>query len=137
MVAMRIGDLAARAGVNIQTLRFYERKGILRQPARTASGYRSYTAADLESVLFVRRCQLLGFTLKEIRQLAELHALAAAAQQRNTPQARKGIQIIAGERLRILDERIQSLQGMRAQLLGLLHESNGLPDPICPFKKSE
>lgn len=134
---MRIGDLAQKAGVNIQTLRFYERTGILRSPGRTASGYRSYTESDLESVRFVRRCQLLGFTLKEIRHLAELHALAGGSPVKDAPQARSAIQTMARERLRLVDQQIQALEGMRDQLLGLLHESGGQADPICPFKKSD
>jgi DNA-binding transcriptional MerR regulator len=71
--AMRIGELAARAEVNIQTLRFYEREGLLRLPERTAAGYRSYAESDLERVRFIRVCQGLGFTLREIYQLLELH----------------------------------------------------------------
>ena len=70
---MKIGDLAKRAGVNVQSIRFYEREQLLRQPARTASGYRSYTEHDLEHVVFIKQCQHLGFTLKEIRELADLH----------------------------------------------------------------
>jgi MerR family mercuric resistance operon transcriptional regulator len=134
---MRIGDLAARAGVNIQTLRFYERKGILPQPPRTTSGYRSYSESDLNSVLFVRRCQLVGFTLKEICQLAKLHSEDCGPQARRSAEARRGIQTIARERLRIIDEQIESLRGMRSQLLGLLNETNGEPDPVCPFRKAE
>ena len=126
---MRIGVLATRAGVNIQTLRFYERKGILRRPPRTASGYRAYSEGDLASVMFVRRCQLVGFTLKEIQKLAPLHSSAKA-------ESRKSIQAIARERLGIITAEIESLQRMRAQLVGLLNETDGQPDPICPFKKS-
>lgn len=74
---MRISELARRASVNIQTVRFYERRGLLREPARTASGYRSYEQADLESVVFIRWCQRLGFTLNEVRQLLELHRAIA------------------------------------------------------------
>src|SRR5271165_6959995 len=60
---MRIGELAERAEVNIQTLRFYEREGLIPPPERTASGYRSYALSDLERVRFIRICQGLGFTL--------------------------------------------------------------------------
>jgi MerR family copper efflux transcriptional regulator len=74
---MRIGELAARATVNVQTLRFYEREGLLRPPERTASGYRSYSESDLERVRFIRLCQGLGFTLREIQQLLILHKRVA------------------------------------------------------------
>jgi DNA-binding transcriptional MerR regulator len=134
---MRIGDLADKAGVNIQTLRFYERKGILRQPPRTASGYRAYTDKDLHTVLFVRRCQGVGFTLKEICRLAELHAAGDDEGRPRTVEARRGIQTLARERLAVVDQQIEMLKGMRSQLLGLLHETDGQPDPVCPFKKAE
>src|SRR5271169_273639 len=70
---MRIGDLAKRAGVNIQTVRFYERELVLRQPPRTNSGYRSYSDLDLRRMVLIKQCQHLGFTLKEIREFAALH----------------------------------------------------------------
>jgi len=58
---MRIGELARRARVNLQTVRFYERRGLLRKPARTRAGYRIYEDADLESLVFIKWCQRLGF----------------------------------------------------------------------------
>jgi MerR family copper efflux transcriptional regulator len=70
---MRIGELSQRAGLNIQTIRFYERKRVLREPQRTPSGYRSYEPADLERLIFIKQSQKLGFTLREIRQMVELH----------------------------------------------------------------
>ncbi len=73
---MRLGELALRAGVNLQTIRFYERRNILREPARTASGYRVYIKSDLEDVCFIKQCQALGFTLKEIQPLLQLHTAA-------------------------------------------------------------
>jgi MerR family copper efflux transcriptional regulator len=123
---MRIGDLARRAGVNIQTIRFYERERVLREPLRTTSGYRSYSEHDLEQVVFVRKCQHLGFTLKEIMELAELHAALGPS----TPAARDGIRGIAGERLRLIEEKIRALQEMREHLRGMLAESG-----ICPAQK--
>src|ERR1700687_2026699 len=71
--SMRVGDLAKRAGVNIQTVRFYERERVLRQPPRTSSGYRAYTDIDLRRLVLIKQLQPLGFTLKEIRQFAALH----------------------------------------------------------------
>jgi MerR family transcriptional regulator, copper efflux regulator len=70
---MRIGQLATRAGVNIQTIRFYERRRILSAPPRSISGYRQYAEADLDELRIIRRCKELGFTLKEIQQLLGLH----------------------------------------------------------------
>ena len=70
---MQIGQPARAAGVNIQTIRFYEREKLLPSPPRTASGYRDYRKSDLDRVLFIRRNHEIGFTLAEIRQLLDLH----------------------------------------------------------------
>src|ERR1700733_226498 len=100
---MRIGELAARAEVNIQTLRFYEREGLLRRPMRTPSGYRSFEESDLEKVRFIRICQGLGFTLREIQQLVQLHKSASASRGARTmqPAAVREIIELANERLAV------------------------------------
>ncbi|MGH9117955.1 MAG: MerR family transcriptional regulator [Acidimicrobiales bacterium] len=69
---MQIGSLADQAGVSIDTVRFYERRGVLPTPERTASGYRTYTAAAVERIRLARRLQRLGFTLDEV--IDALHA---------------------------------------------------------------
>jgi Hg(II)-responsive transcriptional regulator len=69
-----IGSLAQDAGVGIQTVRFYERTGLLKQPTRRASGYRQYSLEDSKQIRFIKRAQELGFTLKEIKSLLELQA---------------------------------------------------------------
>ena len=69
---MRIGELARKAGVDVQTVRFYEREGLLDSPARTGSGYRAYGEGDLERLHFVRHCRSLDMPLAEIRRLIEL-----------------------------------------------------------------
>lgn len=69
---MSIGELAAQAGVNVQTVRYYERRGILSEPARTASGYRQYDANALYRLHFIKRAQELGFSLDEIVELLDL-----------------------------------------------------------------
>lgn len=69
---MQIGLLAKRAGVPIDTVRYYERNGILPPPERQASGYRAYNERDVERLRFLRRAKALGFTLVEIRDLLEL-----------------------------------------------------------------
>ncbi|MFI1920295.1 MerR family transcriptional regulator [Nocardia sp. NPDC020380] len=71
---MRTGELAARAGVNAQTLRYYERRGLPARPPRSPAGYRSYPVEAVEVVRFVKRAQELGFTLEEIEELLELAA---------------------------------------------------------------
>lgn len=69
---MRIGELASLAGVNVQTLRYYERRGLLGATRRATSGFRMYDADAARQVLFIRRAQNLGFTLEEIRDLLAL-----------------------------------------------------------------
>ncbi len=69
---MRIGELAAQAGVDVQTLRYYEREGLIDAPARTASGYRAYGPAHLECLNFIRHCRSLDMALADIKRLIEL-----------------------------------------------------------------
>ena len=72
MKAMKIGEFAKKAGVNVQTVRYYERRGLLPEPERRESGYREYTPDCLERLQFIRRGQELGFTLVEIEELLTL-----------------------------------------------------------------
>ena len=65
--------IGTSGGINVQTLRFYERERLLRRPLRTPAGYRIYGHPDLERIRFIRLCQGLGFTLSEIRVLSQLH----------------------------------------------------------------
>lgn len=69
---MKIGELARRVGIPIDTVRYYERNGLLPPPARRASGYREYDDADIPRLRFVLRAKQLGFTLIEIRELLDL-----------------------------------------------------------------
>src|SRR5574338_835028 len=67
--ALKIGEVARMSGVGIETLRFYERSGLLGRPARTQSGYRLYDREVLERLDFIKRAQVLGFSLDEIKQI--------------------------------------------------------------------
>ena len=69
---MRIGELAAKAGVDVQTVRYYEREGLIQAPSRTSSGYRAYGPAHLERLNFVRHCRSLEMPLAEIKRLTAL-----------------------------------------------------------------
>lgn len=71
-MAMKIGEVASRAGVGIETIRYYEREGLLATPQRRPSGYRQYDEAVLARLQFVRRTKELGFTLSEIKELLGL-----------------------------------------------------------------
>lgn len=72
IVGMRTGELAASAGVNVQTVRFYERRGLLPKPERTPSGYRVYSPEAVRIIRFIKRAQELGFTLDEVDDLLRL-----------------------------------------------------------------
>jgi MerR family transcriptional regulator, copper efflux regulator len=134
---MRIGELAARAEVNIQTVRFYEREGLLRAPARSASGYRSYEDSDLERVRFIRVAQGLGFTLREIQQLLHLHqnltAYKGMAVMR--PAAVKEIVDITNDRLAAIDEKLRLLNSMRTELTSLVQALTGKSPAVCPVSR--
>lgn len=69
---MQIGELARQAGVNVQTLRYYERRRLVRPPERSASGFRQYGADSVRRIRFIRRAQSMGFTLEEIGDLLAL-----------------------------------------------------------------
>jgi DNA-binding transcriptional MerR regulator len=116
---MKIGELAAKAAVNIQTVRFYERRGILQEPARTTSGYRSYGENDLETLCFIRRSQGLGFTLQEISQLLPLHRSVASFSSRGhgrKVREMREMAIVARRRLEEVDQKLRLLKTMRGQL---------------------
>lgn len=105
---MRIGEVAAQAGVNAQTIRFYERRGLLRQPQRLASGYRDYPAETVQIVRFIKHFQEHGFTLSEIERLQQLlheHRI-------KLPEFRRQLE----SKLHSLDTKIQSLQSVREKL---------------------
>jgi MerR family mercuric resistance operon transcriptional regulator len=135
IATMRIGELAKQAGVNVQTIRFYERRQLLREPQRLPSGYRNYDGGDLENVVFIKWCQQLGFTLKEIRQLLQLHSAVA-----HLPPARLkadsaeliGIVKMAEEKLATIQAKIKLLQTMEHQVLSTICKLQRTPAPGCP-----
>ena len=132
---MRIGELARRAGVNIQTIRFYERRRLLREPARTAGGYRNYERGDLDSLAFIRWCQPLGFTLKEVRQLLQLHAVVASLPAKNggkKPRELESIVRMGEEKLVSIDEKLKLLEGMKKHLRLVIQKLRGQQGLVCP-----
>ena len=139
-MGLKVGDVAMRAGVNLQTIRFYEREGLLPKPPRTASGYRSYQQSDLERVIFIRRNQQLGFTLAEIRQLTELHGVLASMgpkRFRRRPHELQGVIDIGRERLVAIKEKSRMLNTMRRQLEWLLEQLESANVVTCPTRSRE
>jgi len=135
---MQIGELARSAQVNVQTIRFYERQGLLPRPQRTAAGYRSYEARDLERVIFIQRNQELGFTLAEIQELFELHEAMAATSRRTRRNSDEVQAIIAmgRERLRTINRKIQTLHDMRRNLAAVVKHLEKANLATCPIGKS-
>jgi DNA-binding transcriptional MerR regulator len=131
---MQIGELARAAGVNIQTIRFYEREKLLPAPPRTPSGYRDYSQRDLDRILFIRRNHEIGFTLMEIRQLLDLHR---ALETMPRPLRKKPFQVreiiaIGRERLSQVKEKIGALQMMQRQLEFLVRHLEESVPTTCP-----
>jgi MerR family mercuric resistance operon transcriptional regulator len=122
---MMIGELARTAGVPISTLRFYERRGLLRPAARSAAGYRHFTDDDAARVRFLRRAQQLGFGLAELAMLLRL------SDQRTV--RRRDIAGIGADKLADLDRRIADLRRMRRALAGLLAEPCIDLEAACPI----
>lgn len=108
IVGMRTGEVAAQANVNIQTLRYYERRGLLPEPPRRESGYRLYGPAAVAIVRFIKRAQALGFRLDDVESLFELMA--------GGPDDCDQVRDLALGRIAQLDARIADLQAMRDSL---------------------
>lgn len=88
MGSMGIGTLAKRAGVRIDTVRYYEKNGLLAPRSRLASGYRRYGELEVARLRFIRRAQALGFTLKEVRELLALSAQRDVGRVKRSAQAK-------------------------------------------------
>jgi DNA-binding transcriptional MerR regulator len=117
---MRIGEVAAQSGVNQQTLRFYEREGVLPTPTRSRNGYRNYPANTVALVQFVKRARDLGFTLDEAKALARL--------QRTTDRTR--VRAVAEAKLVHVRQRIADLRAIE-QALAALVTTCGQNGPRC------
>jgi len=131
---MRIGELAAKAAVNIQTVRFYERRGILQSPPRSSSGYRCYGPSDLETLRFIRRSQELGFTLDEISQLLPLHRSVASTPSSSKHKGAREVQamaVAARHRLDQVEQKLRTLKTMRAQLMTFITRLDTLAPTKC------
>lgn len=110
--SLKIGEVSRLSGVGIEALRFRERSGLLDRPARTASGYRVYDAEVLERLAFIRRAQVLGFTLDEIKHIiAEKQSGKSPCDQ---------VREIVRQRLQELDERMAQMRRYRKELAATL-----------------
>jgi DNA-binding transcriptional MerR regulator len=109
---LRIGKLAAQAGVGVQTLHYYERLGLLPRTERSSSNYRLYSPDVLRRVQFIKKAQAVGFTLEEIKQIFTF-------QKRGAVRCR-GVAELGEKRLRELDAQLEMLQAFRRSLAAAL-----------------
>jgi MerR family copper efflux transcriptional regulator len=127
--SLTIGTVAKRAGVPIDTIRYYEREGLLPEPLRRASGYRSYNESAISRLRFIRRAKDLGFTLDEIRDLLALSA--------DRHRGVKAVRQRAEQRLAGIDARIAELMRIRKGLEQLIEAYPGRGDPEqCPILRA-
>jgi DNA-binding transcriptional MerR regulator len=120
---LRIGDVARSAGVNVQTLRYYERRGLVVAAIRRHTGQRQYAAADIDRVLVIKAAQRLGFTLEEIGEMLDL-----SAHRRGTGELRAR----AAAKIEEIDGRIAQLAAMRSALADVMAANcNSLTDCSC------
>ena len=127
--SLTIGAVAKRVGVAIDTIRYYEREGLLPEPQRRASGYRSYGDGTIVQLRFIRRAKDLGFTLEEIRELLVL----SADRQRGV----KAVKRRAQQRLAAIEQRIVELQRVRDGLAQLVDSCPGHGKPEeCPILRA-
>jgi len=117
MKPLTIGEVARQAGVGVETVRFYERQGLLQEPDRRASGYRQYDLEAVAVLRFIRRAKELGFTLKEIKGLLALRLDASATRAEVRQQAKTKVADI--------EARIADLQRVRDVLLKLIKKCHG------------
>lgn len=113
---MTIGQLARRAGSDVETIRYYERRGLLPPPPRSGNGYRRYPPDAARRLRFIRRAKTLGFTLAEIGELLSL---------REAGNNRAAVKELARARLADLDARLADLQRMRDALADLDQRCTG------------
>jgi MerR family transcriptional regulator, copper efflux regulator len=127
--AMKIGQVAERGGVNLQTIRYYEREGLLPAPPRLSSGYRLFTEDTVRRVRFIKRAQELGFTLAEIRDLLTLRV----DESRSSSEVRS----VAEAKIADIDRKIRSLGAMKQALTHLTDRCSGHgPASECPILES-
>jgi MerR family mercuric resistance operon transcriptional regulator len=122
MPEMTIARLAAAGGVGVETVRYYQRRGLLDEPPKAGS-VRRYGAADLRRLLFIRRAQSAGFTLEEISELLEL----------DSGHDRPRVRALAAERLAALDSKIAELEAARAALTRLAGACAAGTKGPCPI----
>ena len=115
---LTIGRVAKLTGVNVETIRYYQRRRLLAEPDKPHMGYRRYPADSVKHIRFIKRAQALGFTLEEIAELLRLEEARACAETR----------ALAAHKMRLIDRKLTGLAAMRKALAGLVQQ--------CDMKQS-
>lgn len=126
MENLSISELARQANVNIETIRYYERRGLISEPPRNKSGHRRYSHEAVKRTDFIKRCQTLGFSLKEIEEILEL---------RITPKSTcADMKLRVTEKLNDVDQKINELARIHDALSRLQNQCTGKgPIGSCPI----
>jgi MerR family copper efflux transcriptional regulator len=126
MQVLTIGKIAHSAGVGVETVRFYERQGLIAAPQRTPSGYRQYPEGTVARIRFIRRAKALGFSLRDIRDLLALRIdpVTSSAEVKARAQAK----------ITEIEHKIDALQQMKETLVSLTTACDGcVPVSVCPI----
>lgn len=119
---MRISDLSKQTGVHKETVRYYERIGVLPKPERKNNGYRIYAEPDVERLQFIQRARSLDFSLNEITEILDFR-------EREIPPCNYVMDVMA-ERITEIEQRIHDLEQMRAELMNLHMAGQALPEDV-------
>ncbi len=123
-VSLTIGGLAQAAAVNVETIRYYQRRRLLDEPSKPLGGHRRYAADAVKRVRFIKRAQQLGFTLEEVKSLLLLEDGQSCRETR----------LLAEQKLALIEQRIHDLGRMRRLLTGLIDEcAKGKRPRSCPI----
>lgn len=121
---LTIGKIAKLAGVNLETIRYYQRRGLIAEPDKPHMGYRRYPADIVNHIRFIKRAQALGFTLNEVAVLLRLDEARACAKTR----------ALALHKLDVIDEKLTGLTAMRKALAALVRQCDaGRTTKRCPI----
>ena len=121
---LTIGRVAKLAGVSVETIRYYQRRGLLTEPDKPHMGYRRYPADIVKHIRFIKRAQALGFSLQEIIELLRLEDARACAETR----------ALAAHKMELIDRKLMGLTAMRNALAGLVQQCDRKqPAKGCPI----
>lgn len=128
-MGLKIGEVAVRGGVNLQTIRYYEREKLLPEPPRLASGYRVYPEQTVRRVRFIKRAQEIGFTLSGIRELLDIRM--------NADRDSSDVRNLAKAKITEIEMKIQTLNRMKEVLSRITERCSGCrPTSECPILES-